>query len=249
MTPHEWDGKTYDAISKPLELNGRDMLERLELRGDETVIDAGCGSGRVTEALVERLPNGHVIGVDGSAGMIDAARERLGNDVELIVSDLCELDLGGRQVDAVFSTAVFHWLPDHERLFKHLHSLLVGGGQLVAQCGGTGNVAELDAAIHAVETRNAYREYLDGWWPWNYVSAEETATRLTRAGFSEVSTELVQAPAPYDELLGWLRTNALSAHQLRVPEELREDFVQDVYAEMDEEVGVSYMRVNIDARA
>lgn len=122
------DGATYDRISAPLERNGIEVLERLDLRGDETVLDAGCGSGRVTQALVERLPRGHVIAVDGSPEMIGAARERLGDGAELLVQDLNELDLGARRVDAILSTATFHWLGDHPRLFARLRAVLRTGG-------------------------------------------------------------------------------------------------------------------------
>src|SRR4051795_8994416 len=104
-----WDGAAYDRLSTPMEQLGREVMERLELRGDETVLDAGCGSGRLTQLLVERLPEGRVIGVDASASMIEAARGRLGDAAELVVADLATLDLD-EQVDAVFSTATFHWI-------------------------------------------------------------------------------------------------------------------------------------------
>src|SRR4051812_27045672 len=112
-----WDGAEYDRLSTPMERLGREVLDRLELRGDEAVLDAGCGSGRLTELLVERVPRGRVIGVDLSASMIDAARARLGERADLRVADLVGLDLGGETVDVVFSTATFHWLADHEALF------------------------------------------------------------------------------------------------------------------------------------
>src|SRR3954453_1270243 len=145
MAAREWDGKTYDRISLPMEQMGRVVLERLELRGDETVLDAGCGSGRVTEPLIDALPRGRVIGVDGSAKMIDAARERLGDRAELHVQDLTALTLP-EPVDAVFSTATFHWITDHDALFARLHGVLRPGGRLVAQCGGAGNIASVHAA-------------------------------------------------------------------------------------------------------
>src|SRR3954468_24189950 len=104
-----WDGAAYDRLSTPMEELGREVMERHELRGDETILDAGCGSGRLTEALAERVPEGGGIGVDVSASMIEAARKRLGDDADLRVGDLVALDLGGEKVDAVFSTATFHW--------------------------------------------------------------------------------------------------------------------------------------------
>src|SRR3954453_1264720 len=136
-----WDGAAYDRLSTPMEQLGREVMERLELRGDETILDAGCGSGRTTQPLMERVPDGRVIGVDASASMIDAARERLGDAADLRVADLVGLALSGATVDVVFSTATFHWIADHDALFASLRRALRPGGRLVAQCGGGGNNA------------------------------------------------------------------------------------------------------------
>jgi trans-aconitate 2-methyltransferase len=244
------DGATYDRISAPLERIGREVLERLELSGDETVLDAGCGSGRVTQALLERLPRGHVIGLDGSPEMIAAARERLGDGVELLVQDLDRLDLGGRRLDAVLSTATFHWIPDHARLFARLRAVLRTGGRLIAQCGGEGNTPELLAAGASVGARRPFSEYLAGWdGPWNYAAPQQTAARLSAAGFIDVETWLVAKPAPYQDLREWLRTNALTAHTARLPAELRERYIDAVLAELGGEPHVTYIRLNIDATA
>ncbi len=126
-----------------------------------------------------------------------------------MVGDLAALDLGGRRVDAVFSTAVFHWLADHEQLFARLHAVLRPGGRLVAQCGGNGNTPELLSAALAVGAGEAFAPYLNGWSPWNFADAAVTAQRLRAAGFTDIQTGLVQRPAPYDDLREWLRTNAL----------------------------------------
>jgi trans-aconitate 2-methyltransferase len=244
------DGETYDRISAPLERLGREVLERLRLNGDETVLDAGCGSGRVTQALLERLPKGHVIGVDGSPEMIAAARRRLGDDVELLIQDLEQLDLGGRHVDAVFSTATFHWIGDHAALFARLRTALRHGGQLVAQCGGAGNTAELVAATRSAGERAPFSEHLGGWaGPWTYATPEETAERLAAAGFTDIHTWLVRRPAPYDELRSWLQTNALTAHLARLPEELHEPYIDAVVDALGPDPEITYIRLNIDAVA
>src|SRR5687767_13452615 len=128
MPPRDWNAAAYERLSAPIEAMGRDVLDRLVLRGDETVVDAGCGTGRVTAALVERLPRGRVIAVDGSAAMVRKARERLPDArVDVRQADLLELDLG-ETVDAVLSTATFHWILDHDRLFGNLHAALAPGG-------------------------------------------------------------------------------------------------------------------------
>jgi len=244
------DGERYDRISAPLERIGREVLERLPLVGDETVLDAGCGSGRVTQTLLERLPDGHVIGVDGSPEMLAAARRRLGDGVELILADLQSLDLQGRHVDGVLSTATFHWIADHESLFTRLHALLRSGGRLVAQCGGAGNCVELDEAIERVVSSPPFEAHLAGWaGPWNFATPEATRERLTRAGFTEVSTWLQQRPAPYEDLGEWLRVNALSAHTERLPESLREAFAAAVEDQLGPDPQITYVRLNLDAVA
>lgn len=244
------DGATYDRISAPLERNGIEVLERLDLRGDETVLDAGCGSGRVTQALIERLPRGHVIAVDGSPEMIDAARERLGDEAELLVQDLDELDLGARRVDAILSTATFHWLGDHPRLFARLRAVLRTGGQLAAQCGGEGNTAELVDAAGAAGARDPFAGYLGDWpGPWHFPAPSQAAANLRAAGFTDVRTWLVTRPAPYQDLRAWLRVNALTAHLARLPADLHDRYLDEVIRELGPDPTIAYIRLNLDAVA
>jgi trans-aconitate 2-methyltransferase len=248
--PREWNGKSYDRISWPMEEMGRAVAERLPLRGDETVLDAGCGTGRVTTALIDRLPDGRVIGVDGSAAMIDAARERLGPDVELHVQDLLALSLAER-VDAIFSTATFHWIKDHEALFARLHGALKPGGRLVAQCGGEGQAAAVHAAAEEVGAREPFTRYFEGWvGPWKFACAESTERRLREAGFQEVRAWLQVVPMESPDGEEWLRTIMLGSHLERLPEELRDDFVHDVGAIVGvDPLRLDYVRLNIDATA
>src|SRR3954464_4995638 len=157
-----WDGAEYDRLSTPMERLGREVLDRLELRGDETVLDAGCGSGRLTERLIDRVPDGRVIGVDVSASMIDAARKRLGADADLRVADLVGLDLGGETVDVVFSTATFHWIADHDALFASLRAALRPGGRLVPQCGGGDTTPPVPAAAPQPADEPPFRPHFEG---------------------------------------------------------------------------------------
>src|SRR3954453_23031936 len=121
--PRDWNAASYQRVSAPLEAMGREVLARLELDGDERVLDAGCGTGRVTAALVERLPCGEVVAVDGSPAMVEETRRRLGDSADVRVADLLALELD-RPVDAILSTATFHWSADHDRLFERLLSAL-----------------------------------------------------------------------------------------------------------------------------
>jgi trans-aconitate 2-methyltransferase len=222
------------------------VLERLPLRGDETVLDAGCGSGRVTQLLLERLPRGHVIAVDSAPSMVEHARAALDPERTTVLhASLTELVLG-QPVDAAFSNAVFHWIADHDALFARLHAALRPGGRLVAQCGGKGNVARFHAVAKEVAAEQPYADHLGGWrGPWHFASAEQTAERLERAGFTEVEAWLEPYPVTPPDPVSYLRTVCLGPHLQRLPEPLRDPYVAAVHdrcAELD------YVRLNLCAR-
>jgi trans-aconitate 2-methyltransferase len=253
MPVREWDGNSYDRISGTMEALGLEVLERLELGGDETVLDAGCGSGRITQALVERLPRGRVIAVDESPSMIDAARERLGPDADLRVADLLALELA-EPVDAILSTATFHWIADHPQLFARLRAVLRPGGRLVAQCGGEGNIDILRGIAREVLAREPYARHFQGWQPpWNYAGPDATRERLLAAGFSQAECWLTPAPRQPEQPREFLSTIVLGPHVQQLPEELREPYMDDVLAALGAPEGkpvtVDYVRLNIDALA
>jgi trans-aconitate 2-methyltransferase len=228
---------------------GQAVLDRLPLAGDETVLDAGCGSGRITEALIERLPRGRVIAMDMSESMVAAARERLGQGADIRRVDLLELALD-EPVDAILSTATFHWIADHGLLFARLHAALRPGGRLVAQCGGEGNITGLRGRAARVLAREPYAKHFGDFQPpWNYASVADTKTRLRAAGFAAAECWLKDAPTQPEHPREFLSTIVLGPHVQHLPEPLREPFMDDVMAELDEPVIVDYVRLNIDATA
>jgi trans-aconitate 2-methyltransferase len=244
----EWNAEAYDRVSDAQFQWGVKVLDRLPLGGGEAVLDAGCGSGRVTEVLLERVPHGRVVAVDASEGMVEKARERLGGRAEVFQADLGELMLDP-PVEAIFSNAVFHWLPDHDRLFARLHDALRPGGALTAQCGGEGNVASLREAIRTVSEQEPFAAHLDGFeGVWNFAGPEETAGRLERAGFTEVDCRLEPKPFRPEDPVEFLRTCSLGPHLGRLPEGLRPLFVEAVVERMDKPVELDYVRLEIDAR-
>jgi len=242
-SPHDWDGATYDRIADPMTRWGSSVLDRLPLRGDETVLDAGCGSGRVTQQLAERLPRGHVIAVDASPSMVGAARKRLapfGDRVSYVVADLGErLPLAPDSVDAILSTATLHWVPGHDTLFANLAAVLKPGGRLVAQCGGAGNIASVQRVLAGIG---------DGWTgPWTFPTPDETRARLEAAGFESIETWLQDEPTtlqPGEPLSEYLRTVVLGAHLERLPTKEREPFVATVAAALPDAT-IDYVRLNI----
>lgn len=257
--PADWDGRSYDRVSLPQQEWARSVLERLPLRGDEVVLDAGCGSGRVTKELLDRVPDGRVIAVDGSPSMVETAREVLSGEdrLTLIVSDLLDVspalleeEGAGGEVDAVFSNATFHWIRDHDALFRALRSVMRPGARLVAQCGGRGNVAEWVAVIEELAAREPYEEYLQGVNAWNFYGPEETEERLAAAGFTDIVTGLQEVPTVEpDDPREFARTVGLAAHLDSLPEELRDPFTDEVVQGLGEPFRLTYIRLNIDAVA
>jgi trans-aconitate 2-methyltransferase len=248
--PREWDAAAYERLSAPIEAMGREVLQRLELEGDETVLDAGCGSGSVTEQLVERVPRGRVLGIDASESMVEHAKKRLGSRAEVWQGDLVELELD-EEVDVVFSNAVFHWVPDHDRLFAQLHAALRPGGWLVAQCGGEGNVISVMEALVKVVAQEPFARYFEGYDPkLKFASDAETAERLERIGFTDVRCWLEPRPMRPEEPYAYefMRTVTLGGHLGQLPEELHRPFVEAVMEEMGEPLEIDYVRLNIDAR-
>jgi trans-aconitate 2-methyltransferase len=240
--PHDWDAATYDRLPIPMTGWGLEVLARLELRGDETVLDAGCGTGQVTEALRERLPRGHVIALDASPSMLATALERLGADrVTYLEHDLMD-PIPIDPVDAVLSTATFHWVPDHDRLFANLAAVLKTGGQLVAQCGGWGNLERVNAAAERATGIDLAASK-------TYPTPEETWTRLEAEGFVDIETWLQEAPVdlPADELEPYLRTVILSGEVAKRSPEKAGDLVRSTAAELGEP-SIDYVRLNIVAR-
>ncbi len=245
---HDWNAATYDQVANDLTRWGGNVVSWLTLRGDERVLDAGCGSGRVTAQLLERLPHGYVVALDGSAHMLGEAGRRLASEadrVELIQADLRQPLTLDQPVDAILSTATFHWLPDHAALYRNLAAVLKPGGQLAAQYGGVGNVARIRRAIDAAWPAD------DPWpGPWNFTSPEQARGYLADAGFVNVEAWLKDEPIPFAErsaMETYLETVVLGAHLERLPPEQRKAFVQCVAAGIDPPV-LDYVRLNVVAR-
>ena len=247
MKPLDWDAGSYDQISDMQLESGREFLSTVPLRGDELAVDAGCGTGRVTRLLLERLPRGRVFGVDASPSMVERARETRDGAAEVVLSDLLEFE-PPEPVDVVFSTATFHWIPDHDRLFRSIRGWLRPGGMLAAQFGGKGNVQDVVDAIVGASSREPFAEHLRGFeHPWMFPSPEEEAERLERAGFVDVRCEREDRWFEFEDPREFQRTVGLAVHLDRLPRELHEQFLDTVLAGIADPSKVHLIRANIHA--
>ncbi|MGH2857069.1 MAG: class I SAM-dependent methyltransferase [Solirubrobacteraceae bacterium] len=244
----DWDATTYDRISAPQQGWAAEQLQRLELIGDEVVLDAGCGSGRVTAELVARVPRGRVYAVDAAPSMVAHARDALGDSATVLCQDLVQLSLP-EPVDAAFSNATFHWIGDHEALFAALARNMRPGAQLVAQCGGRGNIDSFRRLADEVAATEPFAAHFVAWQgPWNYAGPEETARRLRAAGFEDVQTWLQDKPTPLQDPRPFVSTVCLVRHLDRLPAELHEPFVDEVLARYPQPFVLEYVRLNMTAR-
>ncbi len=258
MTNADWDATRYHRVAQPHAAWGVNVLDRLKLQGDETVLDAGCGSGRVTLQLIERLPRGTVIAADHSESMLAEARKTLAGYADRVT--FLQVDLLGihekleTHVQVIFSTAVFHWIPDHPRLFSALRRVLERRGKLVAQFGGGTNLQRFMRAADAVADREPFAQSLRGKDPWRYFTTpEETEARLLAAGFTEAHAWLEPSPQTFEDharMADFCRGVVLSNHVAALPDPLRQDFTDQVVDEVARREGtltLDYVRLNVDA--
>jgi trans-aconitate 2-methyltransferase len=255
----EWNAAEYHRLSAPQFQWGQRVLSKLRLREDECLLDAGCGSGRLTRLLLESVPRGRVFGVDLSRNMLRHAQQELrpdfGGQIGLVNADLSALPFL-ESFDGIFSTASFHWVKDHDVLFRNLFAALRPGGWLHAQCGGGSNLLRLRQRVSELALAPEFSKWLgDFSEPWFFADAEGTAERLRDAGFRDVETGVEAAPVAVptsEEFQEYLRTFVLHRHLELLPSEalrgafvlrLAEDAAQD-----DPAWTLDYWRLNLQAR-
>jgi trans-aconitate 2-methyltransferase len=258
-TTREWNSSEYHRLSQPQVSWGKKVLSRLRLRGDEAVLDAGAGTGRLTADLLRALPNGRVVALDVSQNMARSARDYLrpqfGERVQVVTADLLELPFAAA-FDGIVSTAAFHWVLDHDRLFRGLFQSLRSGGWLQAQCGGTKNIARLKGRMDALAASPEFAPYLASFpSPWLYQTPEAAADALQRAGFVDIQTNLEAAPTLLDDrrhYTDFVRAVIVRTHVECLPNEnFREQYVSalaDQAANDDPPFMLDYWRLNLSAR-
>ena len=252
----DWDGARYHRVSDPQVGWGRDVLARLRPRGGERILDLGCGTGRLT-AEMAGAPGIIAIGLDRSASMLREAADagRSGrNHVAYVRGDGAALPFVPA-FDAVFSTATFHWITDHQRLFESIHAVLKPSGRLVAQCGGGPNLERLRGRARELMARPEYAPAFASWSdPWNFCGVPETEARLARAGFIAIDVSLVPAPTTFQDAASFaefISCVCVRHHLDRLTAAQRPAFVTELTARAaadDPPFLLDYWRLNVTAR-
>lgn len=255
----EWNSDAYHRLSEPQVSWGKKVLSRLRLRGAEAVLDAGCGTGRLTAELLDALPRGRVVGVDLSQNMLKSAREHFAHfkpRANFVLCDLLRLPFVDC-FDGIVSTAAFHWVLDHDQLFANLRRALVPEGWLEAQCGGGPNLFCLRERAGELAATGKFTSFFAGFHePWLFQNAEGAAQTLLRAGFVEVETSIEAAATilngaeQYNE---FVRNIVLRRHLENIPsEQLRAEFMAELTDRASADnppFSLDYWRLNLRGRA
>lgn len=231
---HQWNPEEYAKSSAAQLAWARELIARLKLRGEESVLDVGSGDGKVTAELAAVLPRGRVVGLDGSREMVGFARahydERQFPNLEFVCMDARRIELN-RLFDIVFSNAALHWIEDHRAVLKGLSRVLRRGGGLIISCGGRGNAAEILATVGVVTAKIRWRKYFDALaFPYHFYGPDEYSRWLPEAGLSPLRVELVPKDMPHrgaEGLAAWIRTTWLPFTE-RVPEQDQEELIQEI---------------------
>jgi trans-aconitate methyltransferase len=233
MTQFTWNAEDYERNSSQQRRWARDLIAQLRLRGDEIVLDIGCGDGKVTAEIASLVPHGRVLGIDLSLDMVRRAHERHAPrhpNLRFEVGDASHLRFDG-EFTVVFSNATLHWIKDHRPVLSGIARSLRTDGNVLLQMGGKGNAAEVVEVMDEVTALPRWRDYfVDFAFPHGFYRPEEYRAWLEEASLSPIRVELLPKEMVHpgrDGLAGWLRTTWMPYLQ-RVPEAERRELLEAV---------------------
>ncbi len=233
---YKWNPEDYEKNSQAQTRWADELLQTLSLKGDERVLDIGCGNGRVTAEISKKLPYGSITGIDSSEDMIAYAEKKypLNQYPNLSFKKMKMEDMNFcRAFDVVFSNAALHWVIDHENVLKRIKNSLKAGGRVVLQMGGKGNASEVLAIVNLMIREKKWKNYFQGFlFPYGFYEAEEYRKWVSGAGLEPERIELIpkdMAQEGREGLESWIRTTWLPYTQ-RVPGHMKEDFIREMAA-------------------
>jgi len=182
----EFDGEKYKQASGRQKAWGKTLISELQLRGNERILDLGCGHGALTAELAALVPDGAVLGIDGSESMIETARkDHAGVNLRFELLDINAMNFES-QFDVVFSNATFHWIKDHNKLLANVFKSLKDRGTARFQFAGDGNCSNLIGILREMMSDEYYAGYFDEFdWPWFMPAVEQYRALLDEVAFAE----------------------------------------------------------------
>ena len=256
---HEFDGKKYEKASAHQKEWGTKLIAELELQGTERILDLGCGDGALSAHLADLVPNGEVIGVDASRGMIEAALSRVRKNLRFLLMDINELNFV-EQFDVAFSNATLHWIKDHERLLRNVERALVRGGRLRFNFAGDGNCSHFFSVIREAMSAEGFAVHFAGFeWPWYMPSVEEYSALMDASAMNHGRVWGEDADRYFpdaEQMIKWIDQPSLVPFLAHVPDNAKPRFRDFVIRRMIEETRQddgrcfeTFRRINVSARA
>lgn len=232
---HEFDGKKYRQASKHQKEWGSKIISDLKFKGNESVLDLGCGDGVLTKQIADLIPEGKVLGIDSSEGMISAAKELERGNLSFKQMDIDSIPFK-EQFDLIFSNATLHWIKDHGKLLRNCHKALKPGGIIRFNFAGHGNCSNFYEVIEGIMSSNPYRKYFESFeWPWYMPSIEEYNILLSDTDFREVKLWEENADRFFkdkDEMIKWIDQPSIVPFLKSVDGKDKEKFRNEVVKKM-----------------
>jgi trans-aconitate methyltransferase len=261
MQTYQWNAVDYAKSSSVQQQWARELIRKLNLKGDETLLDIGSGDGKVTAEIATHLPKGSVVGIDSSEEMIRLAQSMFSVDafpnLRFQHGNASSLQFENK-FDVVFSNATLHWILDHRPVLRGIYSSLKHGGKVLLQMGGRGNADEVMAAFKRIIIKEEWRGYFDEFnFSYGFYGPDEYRIWLCEAGLNAKRVELILKDAAHQGRSGfesWIRTTWLP-YTNQVPEKKREifitqladDYLQQHPADESGIVHVKMVRLEVEA--
>ncbi|MBU4262257.1 MAG: methyltransferase domain-containing protein [Proteobacteria bacterium] len=255
---HEFDGKKYEKASAHQKEWGARLIAELSLEGDERVLDLGCGDGTNTSLLAGLVPDGQVVGIDASRGMIEAARPKEQGNLKFFLMDIDAMAFT-EEFDVIYSNAALHWVKDHPRLLDNVCRCLRRGGRARFNFAADGNCAHFFKVIRKTMAHEEFLVYFaDFVWPWYMPTIEEYRLLSEKSELRDVKVWGENADRFFPDtkaLIGWIDQPSLVPFLACVADKDKTAFRQYVVAEMiaetkqeDGRCFETFRRINLSAR-
>ena len=239
MQKYRWNANEYLQFSSAQQKWARESISKVNLRKNERVLDVGCGDGRITAEIAKFLTEGSVVGIDNSEHMISLAKEKFSakeySNLSFKILDAKSLNFNN-EFDVIVSNAALHWVDEHVKILTGMYNSLKEEGRILLQMGGKGNVPEAFFVINKMIIHPEWQPYFNNFkFPYYFFSVDEYNGFISQTRFRDATVELVEKDMQHKEkegLIGWIRTTWLPYTQ-EIPEEQREEFINDLYNEFD----------------
>ncbi len=251
----EFDGKRYENASTHQKEWGSSIISEFNLSGNEKILDLGCGNGALTAKLAELVPNGSVLGIDASQGMLDAVKGKKLSNLKFELMDINELHLS-EKFDLVFSNATLHWIKDHDNLWNSINNILANNAIVRFNFAANGNCYNFFKVIQEAITLNEYKEFFSEFiWPWYMPSIEEYKTIANKFHFSEIKIWEENKDRYFPDknaIVGWINQPSIVPFLKHLPEDKKESFrehviknVFEITAQNDGTYFETFRRINV----